>query len=125
MEERICPVCNQPVESEAHGNQRMHPHCAYKEKKDRQKSRYQIGNEAQLKIQKNEIILALMHKQDPDKRGFPYRVALENGLKFDCPCTEKNCPFIDGSIYMFDQYGYSISKVTNNTLIFIHHVSEL
>ena len=125
MEERICRYCKEPIDPMAHGNQRLHPECAYEEKKDRQKSRYQIGNEAKLKIQKNEVILAKMHKQDPDKRGFPYRVALENGLKFDCPCTEQNSPYINGSIYMFDQYGYSISQINNNTLIFVYHVSEL
>lgn len=58
MEERICSYCKEPLDPMAHGNQRMHPECAYLEKKDRQKSRYQIGNEAKLKIQKNENILA-------------------------------------------------------------------
>ena len=125
IEERICSYCKEPLDPTAHGNQRMHPECAYREKKERQKNRYQIGNAAKLKIQKNEAILAQMHEQDPEKRGIPYRMVLENGLKFDCPCTERNSPFNNGSVYMFDQYGYSINKMDKTTLIYIYHVSEL
>ena len=125
MERRICSYCKEPLDPMAHGNQLMHPECAYREKKERQKNRYQIGNAAKLKIQNNEKILAQLHKQDPEKQGFPYRVVLENGLKFDCPYSEKNNPFTNSSIYMFDQYGYSISKINSNTLIFVYHVSEL
>jgi len=125
MEERICSYCQEPLDPTAHGNQRMHPECAYRNKKERQNKKYQIGNAAKLQIQNNEAVLAQLHKQDPDKRGFPYRVVLENGLKFDCPYLEKNNPFTNSSIYMFDQYGYSISKINNNSLIFVYHVSEL
>ena len=125
MEEKICSYCNEPLDPMAHGNQRMHPECAYKHKMERQKNKYQIGNSAKLRIQKNEEILAQLHKQDPEKRGFPYRIVLENGLKFDCPYTERNSPHINCGIFMFDQYGYSIDKLNNDTLIFIYHVSEL
>ena len=125
MEDRICSYCKDPLDPGAHGNQRMHPECAYLFKRERQKNKYQIGNAAKLKIQKNEAILAQMHKQDPEKRGFPYRVVLENGLTFDCPCTERNSPYINSSVYMFDQYGYSFNKMNNNTSIIIYHVSEL
>lgn len=125
MDERICSYCEEPLDPLAHGNQRMHPECAYEEKKDRQKSRYQIGNTAKLKIQKNEIILAQIHEQDPDKHGFPYRAVLEMGLKFDCPYVERSTPVADSSVYMFDQYGYNFKKENNNTLIIVYHVSEL
>lgn len=108
----------------AHGNQRMHPKCAYLGKKERQNNKYQIGNAAKLKIQKNETVLALMHKQDPEKRGFPYRMALENGLKFDCPYYERN-GHSNGIVYMFDKYGYCLNEMNNQTLIIIYHESEL
>ena len=58
MEEKICSYCKDPLDPKAHGNQRMHPECAYREKRERQKNRYQIGNIAKLKIQNNEKILA-------------------------------------------------------------------
>jgi hypothetical protein len=125
MEERICSYCKEPLDPMAHGNQCMHSECAYKYKKERQKNRYQIGNGAKLRIQKNEAVLAQLHKQDPEKRGYPYRIAMEKGLKFDCPYTERNSPYINGSIYMFDQYGYNINRINNNTLIIVYHVSEI
>ena len=125
MEERICSYCKEPLDPMAHGNQRMHPQCAYWKKKDRQKNRYQIGNAAKLKIQKNEKILAQLHEQDPEKRGFPYLMVLEYGLKIDCPSTERTRSFNDSIVYIFDQYGYSIKTQNNNTLIFVYHVSEL
>ena len=125
MEERICDYCKRPLDPMAHGNQRMHPECAYRHKKERQIRRYQVGNIAKLKIQKNEKILAQLHEQDPEKRGFPYLMVLEYGLKFDCPSTERTRPYNDGIVYFFDQYGYSIKKQNNNTLIFVYHVSEL
>ena len=124
MEERTCSYCNEPLDPMAHGNQRMHPKCAYLSKKERQNSKYKIGNAAKLKIQKNETVLAHMHKQDPEKRGFPYRMVLENGLKFDCPCFERNSPS-NGIVYMFDQYGYCFNEMNNHTLIVIYHESEL
>ena len=104
MEDRICSYCKDPLDPGAHGNQRMHPECAYRYKKERQGMKYQICNTVKLKIQNNEAVLAQLHKQDRDKRGFPYRVVLENGLKFDCPDTERNSPYINGSVHMFDQY---------------------
>jgi len=125
MEEKTCSCCTRPLDPMAHGNQHMHPECAYRQKRERQKRKYQIGNAAKLKIQKNEEILARLHKQDPEKRGFLYRIVMENGLKFDCPYTERNSPYINGSIFMFDQYGYSLKKENNNTLIIAYHVSEL
>jgi len=60
MEEKICPVCNEPLDPGFHGNQRMHPGCASKRKKEMQREKYKIGNEVKLKIQKNEKVLAFL-----------------------------------------------------------------
>ena len=125
MEDRICSYCGRSLDPTAHGNQRMHPECAYRHKLERQKKRYKVGNAVKLKIQLNEAVLAPLYEQDPEKRGYPYRFVSEQGFKFDCPCTERDSPFINGSIYMFDQYGYSIIRKNNDHLIIIYHVSEL
>ena len=65
MEERKCRYCKRPMDPMAHGNLRMHPECAYRHKKERQKRKYQIGNIAKIKIRKNEIILTELYEQDP------------------------------------------------------------
>jgi len=125
MKERLCSYCHEPLDPDAHGNQRMHPRCAYKYKKMRQKEKYQIGNSAKLQIQKNEAVLARIYKIDPDKNGISYLKALEYGLKFDCSCTKVENPFINNTIFMFDKYGYCIKEMKNQTLITVYHVSEL
>ena len=38
MEDRICSYCNEPLDPMAHGNQHMHPECAYKHKMEKQKT---------------------------------------------------------------------------------------
>ena len=125
MEERNCSYCGRPLDPSVHGNQRMHPECAYNHKLGRQKKRYQIGNAAKLKIQNNEAILAQLHEHDPEKHGYPYRFVSEQGFKFDCPCTERKSHNCNGNIYLFDQYGYCIYRNSNDNLIIVYHVSEL
>ena len=102
MEKRKCSYCHRPLDPMAHGNQRMHPECAYLSKMERQKNKYQIGDTAKLKIQKNDKILAQLHKQDSEKQGFPYLPVLENGLKINCTYTERNRPYVNGSIYKLE-----------------------
>ena len=125
MEERICPVCNEPLDPDSHGNQQIHPDCAYKRKKERQREKYKIGNEAKLRIQKNEKVLGFLHEMDTEKKGIPYLKAMEYGLKFDCPSIKFESPILFKTINIFDRYGYSIEKIDNKTLIYIYHVSEL
>ena len=122
-ESRLCEVCKKPLEAKAHGNQIMHPECAYLHKKKVQKEKYKIGNTVKLMIQKNEAIAAQLHKMDEQKSGIPYLYAMEQGLKFNCPATLRD--HLKKTIHMFDNYGYSIETINNDTLIFIYHESEL
>ena len=125
MEERICTECNLPLDPDAHGNKKMHTHCAYRAKKRRQKEMYQIGNAVKLKIQKNEVVLARLHKDDPFKLGFKYLDALEAGLKFNCPASKVNDPVTGITIHFFDQYGYCLKQVNGQTVIVVYHISEI
>ena len=85
MIQRVCQICNEALEPDAHGNRKMHVECAYTFKKQRQSENYLIGNKTKLMIQKNEKVAALLHKMDPNKNGISHLKALEFGLKFDCP----------------------------------------
>ena len=38
--ERNCRRCGRPLDPDAHGNQKMHTHCAYEHKKESQKENY-------------------------------------------------------------------------------------
>ncbi len=122
---KLCKRCNGPLDEDSHGNRQMHEHCAYEEKLNRQKVNYKIGNEAKLKIQKNEKALAFLHKMDTEKKGIPYLKAMEFGLKFDCPSVKFESTTLLKTINIFDKYGYSIEKIDNKTLIFVYHVSKL
>ncbi len=123
MEERRCQLCDRLLDQNTHGNRKMHPECAYQEKKERQKENYPIGNPAKLMIQKNEKVAALLHKMDPNKNGISYVRAMELGLKFNCPTTKQS--HLNRVIHMMDQYGYSIENNNHQTLIYLYHVSEL
>ncbi len=123
MKEGVCPVCNEPLDPDAHGNRIMHVECAYEHKKESQKEKYKIGNQAKLMIQKNEAVAALLYKMDPDKRGISHLQASEFGLKFNCPVTKR--VHQNKTINMIDQYGYSIEENNHQTIITIYHESEL
>ena len=123
MEERICPKCNEPLGPNIHGNRIMHLECAYEHKKERQKENYLIGNKAKLIIQKNEKAAALLYNMDPQKKGISHLQALEFGLSFNCPTIKWSHQ--NKTIFMIDQYGYSIEKNNDHPLIFFYHVSEL
>jgi len=125
MEERICPECNLPLDPDDHGNKKMHTTCAYSAKKRRQKELYMIGNEVKLKIQKNEVILAKIHKDDPYKQGIHYLDALEVGLKFNCPSLIDYDNKTGMKIYFFDQYGYCLKQVNGQTMVLAFHKSEM
>ena len=122
MNDRVCKICKEPLEPDAHGNRKMHEECAYTFKKQRQSENYLIGNEAKLMIQKNEKVAALLHEMDPYKKGISHLKALEFGLKFDCPTMKLFHQ--NKTVYMFDQYGYSIEGKNEQTLIIIYHESE-
>jgi hypothetical protein len=119
--EAICGFCNNQLTDVTHGNRQYHKECAYKRKLQRQKERYSIGNDAKLMIQKNESVLAFIHKQC--SHGIPFVQAMEIGLKFNCP--SRTIELQDKKIFMFDKYGYSIKDDKGQTLIIVHHESEL
>ena len=121
--ERYCLRCGRPLDPDAHGNQKMHPHCSYEHKKERQKEKYPIGNKAKIFIQKNESIAARLHKLDKDKKGISVYKVIEEGFKFDGPTEKIN--HLYNAIYMIEKYGYSIKEFPNETLIIFYHVSEL
>lgn len=120
---RLCNRCKKPLEEEAHGNRKSHPDCESRYKKQHQKEKYKVGNTAKLLIQKNETVAAYLYKLDPQKRGISYLVALEHGLKFDCPSIIRER--FNKKIFFFDKYGYTIEIVNDEHLIFICHESDL
>ncbi len=121
--ERDCRRCHRPLDPDAHGNQKMHPHCAYEHKKEIQKEKYPVGNNAKKFIQKNEPIAARLYKLDKDKKGISVYKAMEEGFKFDGPTEKISHP--NKTIYMIENYGYSIKESPNGPLIIFYHVSEL
>lgn len=125
MEDRICSQCYLPLAPDEHGNKKMHTACAYRAKKRRQNEKYQVGNVVKLKIQKNEVILARIHKQDPYKLGVHYIDALEAGLKFDCPSLEDDNNKTGLTINFFDQYGYCLKQINGTTMVIAYHKSEI
>lgn len=110
---------------EQHGNRKYHETCAMEQKLERQKEKYKIGNEAKLKIQKTEAALTRLYKMDPEKNGISYFRAIEHGLQFNAPYRLRENSLLDKTINFFDQYGYYIETINNQTLIFIYHESEL
>lgn len=124
---KLCKRCNKPMldSDERHGNRKYHKICAKEQKLERQKEKYKIGNDAKLKIQKTETVLANLYEMDPEKEGIPYFQAIKNGLQFDIPCRPIKHSLLNKTINVFDQYGYSVETINNQTLIFIHHVREL
>jgi ribosomal protein S8E len=123
MEFRICEKCGEPLEPHAHGNQKMHPDCAYEYKKERQKRKYQIGNQTKLAIQKNETIAERLWRMDEKKQGISYLRVMEEGFKFNVSTQKVKDPL--KTVYMMDQYGYQIKQSGNEALILFYHVSEL
>ena len=123
MEERICTRCYLPLDPDAHGNSKMHLACSYEHKKERQKNKYKTGNPAKLTIQKNEIIAARLHKMDPSKQGYLDHRVSEAGFRFNCNTIRQTIQ--NEEINVMDQYGYSIKKNDDSTLIYFYHVSEL
>ena len=121
--QRVCQVCDEPLDEDAHGNKKMHDKCAYNRKKERQKENYQIGNEVKLMIQKNEKIAAALHNMDREKKGITHMYVLEQGFKFSCPVSKRDSLF--GEIHMIDKYGYLFKDIKNNTLIIFYHESEI
>lgn len=119
---RICKICQQPLTDDDHGNRKAHKSCAYRNKKQRQKVKYKIGNSAKLLIQKNEAVAASLYLLDKERCGIPHIVALEYGLKFTCPTTTFR--HLHKEIHMFEHYGYSIDTVDGEDLIFIHYETE-
>ena len=124
---KLCKKCNELMldPDEQHGNRKYHETCAMEQKLERQKEKYKIGNEAKLKIQKTEAVLAQLYKMDPEKKGISYFRTIEIGLKFNTPCMQIKSSLLNKTINVFDQYGYYIETINNQTLIFICHVSEL
>ncbi len=124
---KSCKRCKELMldPEEKHGNRQYHMECAKEQKLERQKEKYKIGNEAKLKIQKTEAVLARLYKMDPEKKGVSYFQAIENGLQFNTPCRPIKHSLLNKTINVFDQYGYSVETINNQTLIFIHHVREL
>lgn len=122
-EKRFCNICTLSLTPNDHGNRKSHPECAYRNKKLVQKEKYLIGNSAKLMIQKNEAVAACLYKMDKQKLGIPYVVAMEQGLKFDCPSTRRN--YLNKIINMFDRYGYALETLAGEILIFIYHESDL
>ena len=120
---RLCGICNIPLEKNTHGNRRYHPECSRKEKLQRQKRNYQVGNSAKLLIQKNEKVAARLYEMDKQKSGIPVTFALELGLKFNCPTLKVK--HLNMEVNMFGQYGYVIETIKGEILIFIYHESEL
>jgi len=124
---KLCKRCKELMldPDEQHGNRQYHEKCAKEQKLERQKEKYKIGNNAKLKIQKTEAVLAHLYNIDPEKNGIPYFQAIENGLRFDTPCRPNKHSLLNKTINVFDQYGYSVETINNQTLIFIYHESEL
>jgi hypothetical protein len=120
---RICRICKQPLEEDSHGNAKAHKSCSYLNKKQHQKEKYKIGNSAKLMIQKNEEVAAYLYILDKERSGIPFLVAMEYGLKFNCPSTKRN--HLNITLYMFDQFGYALETINGEHLIFIYHESEL
>lgn len=118
-ENRICKICQKPLAEDSHGNTKAHKDCAYKDKKLRQKAKYKIGNSVKLMIQKNEDVAAQLFQLDKERHGIPYLVAMEQGVRFNCPTT--TIRHLNKEIQMFHHYGYYIETVDEETLIFIHH----
>ena len=110
---------------EQHGNRKYHETCAMEQKLERQKENYKIGNDAKLKIQKAEAALSRLYKMDPEKKGISYFRAIENGLQFNTHCMQFKSSLLNKTINVFDQYGYYIDTINDQTLIFIYHVREL
>ena len=104
---RLCIMCNSPLEPNEHGNRKAHKKCAYEHKKQSQKEKFKVGNSA----------------KDLQKTGIPYLVALEHGLNFNCPSTRYDR--LNTIVYFFDHYGYSIKTINGEHLIFIYHESDL
>lgn len=124
---KLCKKCKELMldPDERHGNRKYHKICAKEQKLERQKEKYKIGNDAKLKIQKTEAVLAHLYKMDPAKDGIPYFRALENGLQFNVPCRPIKHSLLNKTIFVFDEYGYSVETINNQTLIFIYHAREL
>jgi hypothetical protein len=120
--QRLCLRCSKPLDSSEHGNRKSHEDCAKKYKKQRQTEKYKIGNPAKLMIQKNEAVAAHLYKLDQQKLGIPFTVAMELGLKFNCPTTKRKN--LNKEINMFDNYGYTIETINGEILIFIYHESN-
>jgi len=121
-ENRICKFCEKPLDPDEHGNRKYHTECSYKNKLQRQKEKYKVGNSAKLLIQKNEDIASRFYELDKQKEGIPYKEAEKAGLDFDCPVTRWKHK--GKTIYFFDQYGYSIDTINGITKIFIYHESD-
>jgi hypothetical protein len=120
---RICKICLQPLADDCHGNRKSHEECAKKYKKQHQTEKYRVGNSAKLLIQKNEAVAAHLYNLDQQKLGIPFTVAMELGLKFNCPTTKRKN--LNKEINMFDNYGYTIETTNGEILIFIYHESDL
>ena len=123
VEKRICIFCQRQLDEDSHGNSKAHKSCAYRNKKLRQKERYQVGNSAKLLIQKNEEVAARLYRMDQQKQGIPHLKAMELGFKFDCPTTKRNLK--NKIIYMMDRYGYAIETIDSEILIYILHESDI
>ena len=122
-EKKTCIFCRQMLEEDSHGNRKAHKSCAYRNKKLRQKEKYQVGNSAKLLIQKNEEVAAYLYKLDKERRGIHHLTAMELGFKFECPSIKSK--YMDTVIYMFDKYGYSFETIDGEILIFLYHESDL
>jgi hypothetical protein len=120
---RICGSCQLSLADDDHGNRKYHMECESKRKKQNQKVKYKIGNSAKLMIQKNEGVAASLYKMDMQKAGIPLIVAMEPGLKFDCPSVKRK--YLNKEINMFDQYGYALETINREILIFIFHESDI
>ena len=123
MDERLCLKCGEPLEPDAHGNQKMHPHCAYGQKKELQKKKYKIGNQTKLSIQKNEAIAERLCKIDIGKQGIPYLKVMEEGFRFGARTQKLN--HSQRIIHLIEEYGYEFVESLNGTLIVFYHESEL
>lgn len=124
---KLCKRCKEVIidPKGPHGNRQYHEKCAKEQKLERQKEKYKVGNEAKLKIQKTEAVLARLSKMDPEKEGISYFLAIEHGLQFSAPYRLRENSLLNKTINVIDQYGYYIETINNQTLIFIYHVSEL